>query len=544
MLTGDRTELNSCQISTMWNRLMTSNTRQIVDCSESHLLNYEVNEDMTWSNDLNLYGDVIIDNKSTLTVTCTLHFSEDRKIIVHEGSQLILDGALLTSLDACAYKWRGIKVVGDMSNDDYDVVIKTGSRIENAVEAINMQPPVAWPEAKNFGNGTVRAYNATFANNNKDIGFISFQPEENNSLITNCDFIGSREAITNWNGQGIEVRGSRFQEIQETSIFSGSGSFDLIDNEFYSGIVDVYMAAEKATKAWLISFNEFYGPTGILNEGGTITSHTIRDNKFFSQGQGAFMDGISSFDFFNNELNDNEVGIVSVSTTFENVIHNSTFTSCRIGIEYEGANNNSSFIENCFSNDRLDVYIFGEIFDFIGNDYVEAGNCFTDDQNGSGIGVPKITGNHDHFDYFLFEDNDANCKDVIPTTFFDIAPSGSATVACQTGEMPPHDNPWPFTPEINIEFTRPLTDNQAVRVTIDDLVILKGDIANEGGISAERRAAIKTIDNKIDELSLLLVDYHLSNFEYEAARHSLNEMVSKYKPAFLGNRLWTLFFFR
>ncbi len=533
----ERVKLNGCQINTIWNRFMTTNLRSIVDCEEAHLVDYIVDEDMTWSNSLYLYGDVIVTNNATLTVTCELFFSEDRSIIVEKGSRLILDGALLSNMDNCDYKWRGIKVVGDDDSFDFDVVVKNGSRIENAVEAINMFPPIAWPEVQNFGNGTVKATDSFFTNNNKDIGFIAFHPIFNNSVIDNCTFTGARESITNWNCQGIHIKNnSRFEEITETAITSGSGSFVLEGNYFQSEIQDILMLNASSAASWDIQENTFEGTTGILHEGAPISTHLIKLNTFLSEDQAMFVDGLGSYNFEFNTLNDVETGVVCFNSVFTNSIKGNTFNSCRTGINYEDNNNGSSFTENCFVDSRQDVYISGEVSDLIGSFNNEAGNCFSDDKIQTfpdpNAGIPGIVGVHEHFTYFLYEDNALNCKDVDQTQNFDIVESNNEVNPCDpgTGGVPP-ENPWPFPIEDPVNFEDPITDDERVLSSINGLFDLRTNIA--ASEIQYKQEALKIVSRKIDQLSQMLAEYYVEELEFEKARVVLENVSSEYKPLFL-----------
>jgi hypothetical protein len=534
-----RQKLNGCQVWTIWNRLMTTNLRSIVDCEEAHLVNYIVEEDMVWSNSLNIYGDVIVRNNATLTVTCELFFSEDRSIIVEKGSRLVLDGALLTSMNECEYKWRGIKVVGDNDSFAHDVIVKNRTRIENAVEAINMFPPIPWPETQSFGNGTVIATNSFFTNNNKDIGFISFSPIFNNSVINNCEFTGARESITNWNCQGISIEDSRFEEISETAIFSGTGSFTLSENYFQSGIQDIYMANSFASNSWNIENNNiFNGPTGILHVGGSVSDHQIYNNTFHSEDQGLYVDGIGSYDFLYNTIIDNETGIVSNNSVFTNSIEGNSFTDCSTGIDFSENNNGTSFIKNCFTNSRQDIYISGKVADLIGSPQSEAGNCFSDDQIATSpdpnAGIPGIAGVHSHFTYFLFPDGALNCKDVMQTQYFDFFDSQNDVEECDegdTGGTPPFENPWPIRPEILPLTQGPITDDAEAQSIINSLFTLRSDI-NQSSMRYKDEA-IKIVEGKIDQISLQLFEFYIAEQDYTAARNSMENIFTEYKPLFL-----------
>ena len=83
---------------------------------------------------------MIVDSGATLTVTCTLSFVPQARLIVRPGGKLIVDGGTLTS--ACAGEmWQGIEVVGDRTQHQNaahqgTVILRNYATIENAHCAI------------------------------------------------------------------------------------------------------------------------------------------------------------------------------------------------------------------------------------------------------------------------------------------------------------------------------------------------------------------------------------------------------------------------
>ena len=377
-----------------------------------------------------------------------------------------------------------------------------------------------------------------FTNNNKDIGFIAFHPIFNNSFIKNCVFTGARESITNWNCQGIDIEDCRFEEITETAIFSATGSFSLDNNNFQSAIQDIYMANSFASNSWIIDENNtFNAPTGILHEGGPVSEHLIKGNTFLCEDQGLFVDGAGSYDFKYNTIIDNETGLVSINTVFTNSIEGNSFTDCSTAIDFSENNNGSSFTKNCFTNSRQDIYISGDVADLIGSPKGEAGNCFSDDQIATNpdpnAGIPGIVGVHSHFIYFLYPDNEMNCKDVTQTQYFDIFDAQNAVIPCSegdTGGEPPHE-PFPWGRDLTIDFENPITDSEEVHSSINSLFALKSDISQSSMIHKDE--AMKIVEEKIDQLSLQLSEFYIAEQDYTAARNSIENIFSEYKPLFL-----------
>ena len=85
---------------------------------------------------------MIVDSGATLTVTCTLSFVPQARLIVRPGDTLIVDGGTLTS----AYPgemWQGIEVVGNRTRHQNaanqgggTVILRNNATIENAHCAI------------------------------------------------------------------------------------------------------------------------------------------------------------------------------------------------------------------------------------------------------------------------------------------------------------------------------------------------------------------------------------------------------------------------
>ena len=125
-----RNSLTTCQIKKMWTTLMYTNLRQIVDCETSKLYDLYINESMTLSNDLYIYGDIVIADSVELRFTCNIHLAKGCAIRLGIGSKLILDGAMISSFSHCKEQWDGIHLNSESVHPQ--VVMQNGGRIENA----------------------------------------------------------------------------------------------------------------------------------------------------------------------------------------------------------------------------------------------------------------------------------------------------------------------------------------------------------------------------------------------------------------------------
>lgn|GEM_PF-5959465 len=124
--------------------------------------------------------DLIVRSGSILTITSTVKFIENKKIVVEPGAQLIIDGGILTS--TCPGFWGGIEVQGNrtlpqipISNQGY-VRISYPGMIENAN-----------PGIYSYDGGIVIASDATFRNNKRSVN-ISNYPGTNQSYLRRCLF--------------------------------------------------------------------------------------------------------------------------------------------------------------------------------------------------------------------------------------------------------------------------------------------------------------------------------------------------------------------
>ncbi len=199
-----------------------------------------ITSNTTISNDHFYNRNIIVKNNSKLVVTSTLSFAENTKIIVENGSQLIIDGGHLTS--GCSSMWEGIEVWGDNNHTQYPengqqyqgyVELKNGAIIENAHYAISLQNSGVW---NTFG-GIVKAYNTTFKNNWKSVEFMSYKnfypttgnPAPNQSRFDRCDFLvdnnffweGFDAQVSLWDVTGVYFRGCDFKDLRTNLTESG-----------------------------------------------------------------------------------------------------------------------------------------------------------------------------------------------------------------------------------------------------------------------------------------------------------------------------------
>lgn len=138
---------------------------------------------------------IIVDPGATLTVTSTLSFVENAKLIVRPGGKLVVNGGTLTN--ACENSfWQGVEVQGQSTEIQSSIVQGTVELFNNAVISnarcgirvcgmISMDP---WVYNFSSSGGIVKATSSLFLNNRKDIEFMSYTSHPSLSQFINCRF--------------------------------------------------------------------------------------------------------------------------------------------------------------------------------------------------------------------------------------------------------------------------------------------------------------------------------------------------------------------
>jgi hypothetical protein len=189
------------------------------------------------------HGDVFIEGNGILTVTGTLRFDQNCKIIVAQNGRLIIDGGILSSISDKS--WKGVEVWGTRNRNQLRVngncsqgfiELKNGALIENAKTAVAL-----WhPKFLLTSGGIIRAENSWFKNNGKAIEFISYHNYNQKTLkrcgnlssIFNCSFITTGQYagaspfvafITMWDTEGISITGCSFVNSKQEEEFENRG---------------------------------------------------------------------------------------------------------------------------------------------------------------------------------------------------------------------------------------------------------------------------------------------------------------------------------
>ena len=200
---------------------------------------------------------IVVEPGVVFTVTSTLSFVENARLIVEPGGKLIVNGGTLTNGCSNAF-WDGVEVRGHFNLSQTPanqgvVELKNNARINHEKCGIRTAEVLigedSWEYNWNSTGGIIKAENSMFLNNIKDVEFLSYSnlqmsngqtEEENNvSYFSGCRFLVDEELfgisslncrISLFEVDGVKFTNSEF-EIAQTSLYSqsnaGSGIYSL-----------------------------------------------------------------------------------------------------------------------------------------------------------------------------------------------------------------------------------------------------------------------------------------------------------------------------
>lgn len=429
-------------------------------------------------------GDIIVENNSTLTIKGNLYMAEDAKIIVEEGSKLILDGGLITS---CNGKWRGIKVHG--GSGQIAVETKNNATIENTKEAaVSMFASGGWLLGN--GNAIVNLDNTIFNDCKRMLEMGSKTFQYNSSVINNCTQNNGKWGVTNWNCFGVQVTGNTFFNITNECIVTDRGQYNIYNNTVHSQQADILFANVSPGIGNNIELNQLNGAyTGIRSLGASLGDNQIVENQLFADEFDVFMDGDNHYSIKNNDITA-DYGVVSINNSFySNTVSSNQFNGNFVGLLPEGDNNGYVFIDNCFQTSYADTYIEGQIFQVQAKlDGAEgANNCFTH-QGVVTSSVYDITGNPNPFTYVEPNDLAVDCRDAVKAhSNVNRTQQGQSTNSCDNagtgnGVFPEPINPC--NPKKDIAHT-----SQAIQWLINRI----NQIANDANLTPSQKAKLISI---------------------------------------------------
>jgi parallel beta-helix repeat protein len=208
-----------------------------------------------WSNTKLFNNDIVIKSGGVLTITGTVKFTEQAKIIVEPGGQLIVNGGTLTNLCNNLF-WEGITVKGHNTQSQFDetqhgkIVLSNNATISNAIYGIQTLST----NNNDKGGGIINAWNANFVNNQTGV---KMEPYSNPSLsndisyFRSCNFITDNNYLSTttlfkrfiklYSVKGVPIVGCKFKNlstITSSNYHKGKGissekSNFLVDNNGY-----------------------------------------------------------------------------------------------------------------------------------------------------------------------------------------------------------------------------------------------------------------------------------------------------------------------
>lgn len=294
----------------------------------------------TWESLEIIGGKLIVPNGVTLTLKSEVLCYEDAIIYVETGGKLVVDGGTITSI--CDDKpWNGIVVEGNKNLNQLTasnqgvVEIKNNAVIENAIDAVfvcglNSGGHVDWSKT----GGLVRATNATFRNNQRDVAFLNYrninpaithssnQEIDNYSFFRNCNFITDEHCqfpsnkithITMYRVNGVKIEGCRFEDERtiEFPDLLAEGTKGVFAH-FSSVHVRNYCTPMCSTNPSV--FTNLKNGIEILGNGSR--GHSLVENSVFETYYGIYANGTIKSTFRQNQFTIHHVGIEPLKTDY------------------------------------------------------------------------------------------------------------------------------------------------------------------------------------------------------------------------------------
>ena len=207
----------------------------------SILLNGEITSNTTISTSTIGYGEIIVKNGVTLTVSSNLKMVKASKIIVEPGAKLVVNGGEIVG--ACGEYWDGIRLEGNknlsQTETNQGVVELNNALISDAKDAISV---IGENSDWNKTGGIIKATNTTFKNNRRSIEFMSYgegSNVNNVSYFRNCTFTWDDDLLANestvqshitmYQVKGVDFKGCTFKD--ERTSTTGLTTHGILTNQ-------------------------------------------------------------------------------------------------------------------------------------------------------------------------------------------------------------------------------------------------------------------------------------------------------------------------
>jgi len=389
-------------------------------------LEYEINfgETLIWNADEIYAKDIYVHSGGTLIIenSTVVNMLKGKSIIVEREAVLYIDGSTIQSrCDKLSAKWNGIYVHGNSTMEqpevdfedpssvlDYDfstnesgiVVITNNSNIINAKCGVSTTAPGYDydPGQISRWGGLVLIDHSTFRNVRVGIQFMKYD-FENKSQIQYTTFTkdltydAKLSGITIWSNYGIKIEQNTFENMQIAGIRCIDYNGEISNNNTFQsckiGIATLstgpHMAGLTINDGNYFNKNEDHIIADGINlaNGLLINKNDFHGATFTS----ISIDGPSNYQIENNEFTQGDgIDILVTNSTDKNSrIRYNYLADGKYGIEFDGNNSRSKFLNNCFIKESNDVYVTGMdqnhpgiISRFIGDLLRPAGNCLSD----------------------------------------------------------------------------------------------------------------------------------------------------------------------
>lgn len=242
---------------------------------------------------------------------------------------------------------------------------------------------------------------------------MSWTPLPNTSYLRDCIQNGGQLSVTNWNCQGVEIRGNVFNDIGNECIVTETGSFTIVDNEFNSGQNDILFNNVSAGLHSYVEGNVFNGANMGYNARGTTFAQNEITNNLFQTGYLDVMnEGHNQYDLRSNDITAT-FGAASFYNDFGVAdVHLTSFVGNVAGCLPSGINWDYNFYDNCYNTQSVDNYIQGQIGSVAGANFGPANNCFTHEGQAS-TGILDLGGSPDPFTCYEPDNVDPDCRNAV-----------------------------------------------------------------------------------------------------------------------------------
>ena len=349
-------------------------------------------------------GDLVLEAGAVLTISGTVKFGQNSRLVVKRGARLILDGGKLTNY--CGEYWDGIFVEGNQAvgqavsafinplpTQAGTVLMINGAEISHArvgIQTLNNDYP--WPLYADYWGGLIHAEDSYFRNNRRAVAFMRNGFPDKSKFIE-CTFDGHHLGVTIWAANGVEFNGCTFKNFEKEGIGVVDANIKVLQCPEISG--SPLSSAIKMTQTIISTSNGSEIENNVFNSGlhgvhcnssYNISESKIINNTFSTVQFGVHVQGYSDYLIEGNNFFGADIGTLHASTGDQlNITQKNIYNGSFIGNYFVSDNHGLLFTENCFSNtDEYDNVIVvppgpnGRIYPQQKAGYVdEAGNCFT-----------------------------------------------------------------------------------------------------------------------------------------------------------------------